>query len=586
MNENINIQNIIKKIVSCNNKETDSMKEEFFEIEKDIINNLKYGCYWEKFERNEFEVIEGRLYKSYYFKFNDGKEINCEDFWSNGVGKLKIELLNTYIKSKFLTKYNNFSGSKLIGIHFNETKVNLFKVISNDYNQFQHSRLQDFNFKFANFFNCTFKNVFISSNMLNKCEFNDCEFYDCNEKRPEDQLIASEIIKETIIRNSKFINCDFSNFYLNNTKFLECYFEESAFGFTEHYNSSFINSEFVNSVLWKSNLIHTYIDNCKLINTDLQDCKFSLSVVKNTIFSKCDLRRARFENCYLFEAMELRNEESILTSFDENRNRFEYCLLNSTDFLDTIAYDTEYQSNQYDYKTKFSLTCYEDCINKYLYKKQKDEKLTKNELKILSKIENTFKLNNLKKCISLYHNLFVEYKSTNMLDIAYEYYFAFKCLELRKNKIEYEINKTNFKGLRKRSNELFKIKYQKFMYKLCGFGERPLWVFKQIVKLILICAILYMFFGIGNSNFNINYMEKIYRLLSGNCSIGIGTLKRFTIDLATSVYFSIITFSTVGYGDYAPTSPASKVVVSFQVFISLLYASTFTATFIRKALRD
>ncbi len=47
---------------------------------------------------------------------------------------------------------------------------------------------------------------------------------------------------------------------------------------------------------------------------------------------------------------------------------------------------------------------------------------------------------------------------------------------------------------------------------------------------------------------------------------------RVEMHLLNSVYFSVITSATIGYGDIAPVSALAKITVCFEVFISLFYA--------------
>lgn len=60
-----------------------------------------------------------------------------------------------------------------------------------------------------------------------------------------------------------------------------------------------------------------------------------------------------------------------------------------------------------------------------------------------------------------------------------------------------------------------------------------------------------------------------YYMLSSFCG-----LKNFNLELSIidSIYFSTITAMTIGYGDILPISQLAKIIVTFQVFISLYFA--------------
>jgi hypothetical protein len=46
--------------------------------------------------------------------------------------------------------------------------------------------------------------------------------------------------------------------------------------------------------------------------------------------------------------------------------------------------------------------------------------------------------------------------------------------------------------------------------------------------------------------------------------------RALTDDLLSPFYFSVVTLTTIGYGDFRPTKALSKILVCFEVFIGLL----------------
>lgn len=99
-----------------------------------------------------------------------------------------------------------------------------------------------------------------------------------------------------------------------------------------------------------------------------------------------------------------------------------------------------------------------------------------------------------------------------------------------------------------------------FSYKtLSAYGESPLRVGVAAMVVILGCSLLYWLGGIYSSSLN-------------------ETINSFP----TSLYFSVVTFTTLGYGDYSPASTFIRVVASAQALSGLLLTSLFLVTVVRK----
>lgn len=110
-----------------------------------------------------------------------------------------------------------------------------------------------------------------------------------------------------------------------------------------------------------------------------------------------------------------------------------------------------------------------------------------------------------------------------------------------------------------------------------GYGERPWSIFIIAFLIISIFAFLYMFTGIESTSNNIASIN-IYNLNQYTFS---EIIKEY-IDLW---YFSMITFSTVGYGDMIVTSILGKVLVSIEVFFGLTIGATWASVVIKRMIR-
>jgi hypothetical protein len=97
------------------------------------------------------------------------------------------------------------------------------------------------------------------------------------------------------------------------------------------------------------------------------------------------------------------------------------------------------------------------------------------------------------------------------------------------------------------------------LYKLVSaYGESPGRVLLTSLFVIVVCAGTYIFTGVKGSK---------------GCQ---------DILISDALYYSVVTFSTLGYGDITPCSLLSKVAASFQAIFGLVLTSLFIVTFVRK----
>lgn len=108
-----------------------------------------------------------------------------------------------------------------------------------------------------------------------------------------------------------------------------------------------------------------------------------------------------------------------------------------------------------------------------------------------------------------------------------------------------------------------------------GYGEKPINIFVISFLIISIFALFYMFTGLKNIN---------------NEFIGLNTIKNCNInkiikDYIDLWYFSMITFTTVGYGDMLVINVLGKILVSIEVFLGLTMAASWASVIFRKISR-
>ncbi|GIU30011.1 hypothetical protein TUM4644_28780 [Shewanella colwelliana] len=111
----------------------------------------------------------------------------------------------------------------------------------------------------------------------------------------------------------------------------------------------------------------------------------------------------------------------------------------------------------------------------------------------------------------------------------------------------------------------------KFVDLFCGYGEAPIRVIGFSMGLIFICALLYLFTGLsydGNIHvFNLNNGLSANLTLFFNC-----------------VYYSVVTFTTLGYGDFTPIG-FSRAIAAIEAFTGSFTIALFVVVFVKKMTR-
>jgi len=113
-----------------------------------------------------------------------------------------------------------------------------------------------------------------------------------------------------------------------------------------------------------------------------------------------------------------------------------------------------------------------------------------------------------------------------------------------------------------------------------GYGEKPSRALRMLLTLTFVFAFLYMFIDIKVGNQIVNY------------DLGIGTYifsieywKELLRDFGNCFYFSLVTLSTVGYGDITPANGWGKFVSGVEMFLGVTFVGAWTATLLRKMIK-
>jgi len=134
-----------------------------------------------------------------------------------------------------------------------------------------------------------------------------------------------------------------------------------------------------------------------------------------------------------------------------------------------------------------------------------------------------------------------------------------------------------------------KRKFQKmdnisFSNMIYGYGEKPWNVIKTALAIILIFALSFSFIGLGNSEIIELKRTAIYQNSGDIVDLASkGFLKNNVIrNFSDSLYFSTITFTTLGYGDFRPLEGWGRILAGPEAFIGAFIMALFVYTFARR----
>lgn len=105
----------------------------------------------------------------------------------------------------------------------------------------------------------------------------------------------------------------------------------------------------------------------------------------------------------------------------------------------------------------------------------------------------------------------------------------------------------------------------------CGYGEEPIRIVGFSILLIFICAILYSLTGL-------NYHGEFY-IFDVNAPLSQNINWFFSC-----LYYSIVTFTTLGYGDFTPIG-VSRAIAAFEAFTGSFTIALFVVVFVKKMTR-
>ena len=142
---------------------------------------------------------------------------------------------------------------------------------------------------------------------------------------------------------------------------------------------------------------------------------------------------------------------------------------------------------------------------------------------------------------------------------------------------------------RKQLRGIKKLYWDVFYKELCGYGEKPFKVIWASLFLILLFAYSYLFSGIefvGSSILNVPPNVIQYKLSLNSTGIQwlMSNFDSVKDDFLLCLYTSVITFTTLGYGDVRPIG-LSRIFASLEAGLGIIMTALFIFVFSRRMLR-
>lgn len=368
---------------------------------------------------------------------------------------------------------------------------------------------------------CQFEKIDLQKVTFDKCEFRECKF-DC-----------------LTIQEGWFIECKLSTCKFIDTT-LEVKFEKSILITTQfiHCNAMDAVSSYEKVMKNEGSLLGLE-KGPKSIRKHLSFFDVEFFMID---FNDVDLQYSMFKGCKI-DGIEFYNNTNLIGARFENVKEIFIVLFQCKQRLMLPEYS-------------LALNQYPVIFNEQTYFP------TYKEAKSLAKIADERRLIGL---VNSYDTIYSSCRNKNFdINIAGDYYYTYKALLGR-----------TFKGTQKLKSLFFK--------SINGYGEK--WHRGMVWSLILIVVSAFLYLSGLQVNDTLVSDRYIIQYHIDFKSMGTINFIKFLKDFASCLYFSIVTFTTVGYGNMQAIGIISNIISSVQMLVGVLLMTITTGTLLRRIIR-
>jgi len=332
---------------------------------------------------------------------------------------------------------------------------------------------------------------------------------------------------------------DYTDIKLEDVRYSNCEFRNISFKNNSFSNAIFISCKFINCKFIRGRIsLRNFLEfnKCILENLYINNCDFSSLYIK-----ECSLYKVDFKNSFMKGCNFIKN------SYDEVR------FIDDCNLMDCIIKEMEGTMDiKFINEKSYTKLNYGSYIGKFNYKDMK---------------KNNGCINKKEHCNCIC--------KANYLNISFSYMdfggqYLRNHVRGRYGRCFYQSKLAFHRTLKGRK------KFYSYVANIvCGYGEKPYRSFMLSLIIILVFALLYMITGISCASGIIGF-----RGLIDNFSVGM-LLK----NVIYCIHFSLVTFSTVGYGDLLPYNMSGIILTSIEIIMGIIMIGIWTSTLVRKMTR-